>query len=292
MATAPKTIVLIGAPGSGKGTQAPNIVREFVVHSLETFVVAPAELTRCTLRIAGLPFFFLATDTATLRLAICCVLLWRPARKLFVVFLLLPLPVTLMACRLLGDFFLLLLLLFPGCLPPQGKAAKAVMEAGKLVSDDIILGLIEENIHSPACAKGQILDGFPRTVGQAQALDALLARQNRAVANVIGINVPTGILLDRICGRLVHKASGRSYHVAFAPPKVPGKDDITGEPLIQRADDNEKTVSKRLQVFETETKPVKAYYQAKGLLREIDGDRPPASVYADIQAVLGAPTAL
>ena len=134
------------------------------------------------------------------------------------------------------------------------------MDAGGLVSDDIILGLIKERIALPDCANGFLLDGFPRTIAQAEGLDAMGVK----VDNVIEINVADEEIIKRIAGRRVHPQSGRTYHVKYNPPKVDGIDDITGEVLIHRDDDKEETVRKRLSVYHEQTKPLVAYYSATG----------------------------
>lgn len=143
---------------------------------------------------------------------------------------------------------------------PLGVEAKKVMDAGGLVSDDIILGLIEERITQPDCSNGFLLDGFPRTIAQAEGLDAMGIQ----IDNVIEINVADEEIVKRIVGRRVHPNSGRTYHVEYNPPKVEGIDDVTGEELIQRDDDKEETVRKRLSVYHEQTKPLVGYYSAKG----------------------------
>lgn len=140
---------------------------------------------------------------------------------------------------------------------PLGLEAKKVMDAGGLVSDDIIIGLVNERLKQPDCANGYMFDGFPRTIPQADALKAA----NVALDYVLEIDVPDSDIIERMSGRRVHVASGRTYHVKFNPPKVEGKDDVTGEPLIQRDDDNEDTVRKRLAVYHEQTEPLVAYYQ-------------------------------
>jgi adenylate kinase len=137
-----------------------------------------------------------------------------------------------------------------------GVAAKKVMDAGGLVSDDIIIGLVKERIAQPDCAKGFLFDGFPRTIPQADAM------KNAGVKLdvVLEIDVPDEAIIERMSGRLFHTASGRSYHVKFNPPKTPGVDDVTGEPLTQRDDDKEDTVRKRLAVYQSQTRPLVDYY--------------------------------
>lgn len=138
-----------------------------------------------------------------------------------------------------------------------GKQAKTVMDAGGLVSDDIIIGLVKERIQEPDCEKGFLFDGFPRTIPQADAMkDAGVA-----IDAVVDIDVPDGEIIKRMSGRRVHLASGRTYHIVFNPPKEKGKDDVTGEPLIQRDDDQEDTVRQRLQVYHDQTEPLIGYYK-------------------------------
>ena len=139
---------------------------------------------------------------------------------------------------------------------PMGVAAKKVMDSGALVSDDIIIGLVQERLAQPDCAKGFLFDGFPRTIPQADAMKSAGVKLDL----VLEIDVPDESIIERMSGRRVHPASGRTYHVKFNPPKVPGKDDVTGEPLIQRDDDKEETVRKRLEVYRAQTRPLVQYY--------------------------------
>jgi adenylate kinase len=139
---------------------------------------------------------------------------------------------------------------------PLGLAAKKVMDSGALVSDEIIIGLVKERLREPDCAKGYLFDGFPRTIPQAQAM----RDSGVAIDYVLEIDVPREPIVERMVGRRVHVASGRTYHVKFNPPNVPGKDDVTGEDLIQRDDDREETVVKRLDVYEAQTRPLVDYY--------------------------------
>src|SRR6266536_1328266 len=139
---------------------------------------------------------------------------------------------------------------------PLGLAAKKVMDAGGLVSDDIIVGLVNDRLREPDCRNGYLFDGFPRTIPQADALrDAGVT-----LDYVVEIVVPDAAIIERMSGRRVHAASGRTYHVKYNPPKVPDRDDVTGEPLIQREDDREETVKKRLSVYHAQTEPLIAYY--------------------------------
>lgn len=140
---------------------------------------------------------------------------------------------------------------------PIGLEVKQVMDSGALVSDDIIIALVKERILAPDCAKGFLLDGFPRTTAQADAL----REANIHVDHVIEIKVPDEEIVSRMSGRLVHSKSGRVYHKVHNPPQSPGKDDVTGEHLIQREDDLEETVRKRLKVYHQQTKPLVDYYQ-------------------------------
>jgi len=139
---------------------------------------------------------------------------------------------------------------------PMGKAAKQVMDKGELVSDEIIIGLVKERIAEDDCANGFLFDGFPRTIAQADAL----RDGDIQIDAVIEIDVDHNEIIKRMSGRRIHEPSGRSYHIVYNPPQVEGKDDETGEDLIQREDDQEETVKKRLDIYEEQTAPLKAYY--------------------------------
>lgn len=184
-------IILLGSPGSGKGTQAQFITQKYAIPQIST-----GDMLRAAVRDGS----------------------------------------------------------------PLGVEAKKVMDAGGLVSDDIILGLIKERIAQPDCVNGYLLDGFPRTIVQAQGLEAMGVE----IDHVIEINVADEAIVERIAGRRVHPQSGRTYHVQYQPPKVDGIDDVTGEVLIQRDDDKEETVRKRLCVYHEQTKPLVGYYSAPG----------------------------
>jgi len=184
-------IILLGSPGSGKGTQAQFITQKYDIPQIST-----GDMLRAAVR-AGTPL---------------------------------------------------------------GIEAKKVMDAGGLVSDDIILGLIKERIAQDDCTNGFLLDGFPRTIAQAEGLKAM----GIDISHVVEIAVDDEEIVKRMAGRRVHPVSGRSYHVIFNPPQVEGVDDVTGEPLIQRDDDKEETVRKRLEVYHNQTKPLVGYYSAAG----------------------------
>jgi len=184
-------IILLGSPGSGKGTQAQFITEKYKIPQIST-----GDMLRAAVR-AGTPL---------------------------------------------------------------GLAAKQVMDSGGLVSDDIILGLIKERIKQDDCAHGFLLDGFPRTIAQAEGLDGM----GVAIDTVIEIVVDDEEIVKRMAGRRVHMQSGRTYHVDFNPPKIQDSDDVTGEALIQRDDDKEETVRKRLSVYHQQTKPLVDYYSASG----------------------------
>jgi adenylate kinase len=139
---------------------------------------------------------------------------------------------------------------------PLGLQAKSVMESGGLVSDELIINLVKERIAQSDCAKGFLFDGFPRTIPQADAMKAAGVKLDY----VLEIDVPFDAIVERMSGRRSHPASGRTYHVKFNPPKVEGKDDVTGEPLVQRPDDQEATVLKRLEVYSAQTRPLVDYY--------------------------------
>ena len=139
---------------------------------------------------------------------------------------------------------------------PLGVQAKGVMESGGLVSDELIINLVKERIAQPDCANGFLFDGFPRTLPQAEAMKQAGVKLDY----VLEIDVPFDAIIERMSGRRSHPASGRTYHVKFNPPKAEGKDDLTGEPLVQRDDDKEETVRKRLQVYNDQTRPLVSYY--------------------------------
>ncbi len=139
---------------------------------------------------------------------------------------------------------------------PLGLAAKRVLDTGRLVSDDIVIGLVKERLKQPDCRNGYLFDGFPRTIPQAEAM----RKSGIDIDFVLEIDVDDDRIIERMSGRRMHSASGRTYHVKFNPPKVAGTDDVTGEALIQRDDDREETVRKRLQVYQQQTRPLVDYY--------------------------------
>jgi len=210
-------LIFLGPPGSGKGTQAQELKKKFVICHIST-----GDLLRASVAAGG----------------------------------------------------------------PLGQQLKAIMDAGKLVPDDYIIKLIQENLTKPECKDGFILDGFPRTVPQAEKLDEMLKKDNATLDSAIEFKIPDSVVITRLSGRLVHKASGRTYHKDFYPPKVPGKDDVTGEPLIQRDDDKEQTVKERLQVFHKETAPVVDYYRKQKVLVTIDANKEGDEVAAQIRSIL------
>mmetsp|Transcript_2697 Transcript_2697/g.4011 ORF Transcript_2697/g.4011 Transcript_2697/m.4011 type:complete len:314 (-) Transcript_2697:105-1046(-) len=179
-----------------------------------------------------------------------------------------------------------------------GKQAQAVMKAGGLVSDDIVVGIIRDRIQEPDCKFGFILDGFPRTVKQAKALDAMLAKEGACVTKVVELQVPDEVLEERICGRWIHKSSGRSYHIKYAPPKsmktgpdgkpIPEsmKDDVTGEPLMQRPDDTSSALVKRLNGYHGETVPILKHYQPGGVVRTVNANQGMDGVWVEVLKAL------
>mmetsp|Transcript_48303 Transcript_48303/g.121657 ORF Transcript_48303/g.121657 Transcript_48303/m.121657 type:complete len:249 (-) Transcript_48303:105-851(-) len=220
-----KILMLFGAPGAGKGTQAPKIVEELGTPQLST-----GDMLRDAV----------AAGTEI------------------------------------------------------GKQAKAVMDAGGLVSDEIVIGIIAERIQQPDCQPGFILDGFPRTVDQALALDKLLAESGNRVTAVLAFDIPSEVLEERVCGRWIHKASGRSYHVKFAPPKAmklqsDGKpdpatmlDDATGEALMQRGDDTAEALKSRLDSYYKKTLPILDHYRPSGIVQHVDANQPREIVWKDV----------
>mmetsp|Transcript_2726 Transcript_2726/g.3674 ORF Transcript_2726/g.3674 Transcript_2726/m.3674 type:complete len:337 (-) Transcript_2726:124-1134(-) len=183
-----------------------------------------------------------------------------------------------------------------------GKQAEAVMKAGGLVSDDIVVGIIRDRVQEDDCKFGFILDGFPRTLKQAKALDDMLATEGAAVTKVIELLVPDSVLEERICGRWVDKASGRSYHVKYAPPKTMKldattgkpiaatmKDDETGDELMQRKDDTAEALVKRLQGYHKETLPILTHYEPHGVVKTVNANQGMEGVWKEVLAALSRP---
>lgn len=210
-----KRLVLIGPPGSGKGTQSPMIKNSYCLCHLATGDMLRAAVANKT---------------------------------------------------------------------PLGLEAKKAMDAGALVSDDIVVGLIAEATKKPECRTGFVLDGFPRNVTQAEKLNEMLAKRGQSIDKVLSFTVPDAVLVERVTGRLVHPASGRSYHEKFSPPKVAGVDDLTGEPLVKRKDDNAETLKRRLAEFHAQTAPVVSFYGEKVV--HIKADKPQETVAEQVRSAL------
>lgn len=217
----PKSIrmVLIGPPGAGKGTQAPNLKEKFCACHLATGDMLRSQVAKKT---------------------------------------------------------------------ELGIEAKKIMDQGGLVSDDIMVNMIKSELDSnPECSQGFILDGFPRTIPQAEKLDLMLKEKSKPLESAIELKIDDELLISRITGRLVHPASGRSYHKIFNPPKEEMKDDLTGEPLVQRSDDNEDALTKRLVTYHKQTEPIVDYYKKTGIWKGIDASQNPKTVWSDILKCLG-----
>ena len=170
---------------------------------------------------------------------------------------------------------------------PLGQKAKGIMEAGQLVPDDLMVGLIEDRIGQPDCAKGFILDGFPRTTAQAKALDTMLAKLGRKLDRVIEMEVDEAALTERIVGRFTCAKCGTGYHDTFKRPKVEGVCDVCGsKEFTRRKDDNAETMKTRMAAYRAQTEPLLPYYRGKGILRKVDGMATMEEVYRQIRAVL------
>jgi adenylate kinase len=218
MAGAPLDIVLLGAPGSGKGTQAERIAPAFDLPHIST-----GDILRGAVK-AGTEL---------------------------------------------------------------GRTAKRFMDAGELVPDEVVIGIIRERLGEPDTATGFMLDGFPRTLEQATALDEMLAGAGRGLRFVLLIDVPEEELVQRLAGRRACRSCGRGYNVVFDPPRVEGVCDVCGGDLFQRDDDNEDTVRNRLAVYRRQTEPLVGYYRDKGILATVyGGGRTPDQVFADVEKLL------
>lgn len=163
-----------------------------------------------------------------------------------------------------------------------GKQAEAIMKSGGFVSDEICVQLVSDSLDKPECKNGFLLDGFPRTLVQAEKLDDLLEKREQKLDAVVEFLIEDELLVKRICGRMIHKPSGRSYHEEFHPPKVPMTDDVTGEPLIKRPDDNAEALKKRLEAYHTQTMPITSHYAKKGLYKAVDAAKPSDEVHSSL----------
>jgi adenylate kinase len=168
-----------------------------------------------------------------------------------------------------------------------GLQAKSFMDKGELVPDEVTIGIVRERLSKADCEKGFLLDGFPRTVAQAEALDSMLAELDKKIDFVINIDVDQSILMERLTGRRICKNCGATYHLVFNPPSQEGVCDRCGGELYQRADDNAETVQNRLEVNIQQTKPLLNFYEDKGYLRNINGQQDINKVFADIEELLG-----
>ncbi|MCH1626062.1 adenylate kinase [Fredinandcohnia quinoae] len=168
-----------------------------------------------------------------------------------------------------------------------GLKAKSFMDKGELVPDEVTIGIVRERLSKDDCENGFLLDGFPRTVPQAEALEQILSELDKLIDYVINIDVNQDILLERLTGRRICKSCGSTYHLVFNPPHEEGKCDKCGGELYQRADDNEETVGTRLEVNVKQSKPLLDFYEGKGYLRNINGQQDINKVFADIEELLG-----
>lgn len=170
---------------------------------------------------------------------------------------------------------------------PMGLEAKKYMDRGELVPDEVVIGIVRDRLQQPDTAKGFLLDGFPRTIPQAEALDAMLAEIGRSVGKVIAILVDDEALVKRLTGRRICRNCQAPFHVIFNPPKVDGVCDKCGGELYQRDDDTEATVRNRLEVYRKQTEPLIGYYDKQGIVARIDGDQAPEAVLEDIKEAIG-----
>ena len=170
---------------------------------------------------------------------------------------------------------------------PLGKVAKEFMDNGKLVTDEIIIGLMRERLAQPDCKNGFILDGFPRTLAQAKSLDVMLQEDMKTeITHIISLEVPDEYIVERITGRRTSPITGKIYHVKYNPPAVEGMAEDGKTPLVQRDDDKEETVKKRLEVFHEQADALKSYYKNTGKLFIVDGTKTPETVFAEIEEIL------
>lgn len=170
----------------------------------------------------------------------------------------------------------------------MGREAQKYMDSGQLVPDDVVIGIVRDRLAESDAAEGFILDGFPRTVSQAEALDVMLAEAGRKITHVVLIDVPAEELVQRVAGRRSCSTCGKIYNVTFDPPKVDGVCDLDGGKLVQRADDNEETVRNRIAVYERQTAPLIGYYTDKGVLQSaFGGGKGPDEVYEQVRKILG-----
>lgn len=164
----------------------------------------------------------------------------------------------------------------------NGLKAKAAMDSGALVTDDIVFGILKDGMKKPECKNGYIIDGLPRTLQQAERMKDT----GIAVDSVISFDVPDEVIVERTSGRWIHRASGRTYHEKFFPPKAHGVDDVSGEPLMQRPDDRKEVVVKRLEIYHKEVNPIKNFYRGLGVFHSINGNRKMEEVRASLTSIL------
>jgi adenylate kinase len=213
-----RNVVLLGAPGAGKGTQAERIVARFGLPHISTGDMLRAAVAQAT---------------------------------------------------------------------EMGLAAQTYMESGALVPNEVVIGVVRDRLAQPDAQQGVLLDGFPRTIEQAERLDAMLAEAGRSLSHVILLEVPEEELVERLAGRRLCKGCGKGYHVVFDPPKQEGVCDVCGSELYQRSDDNEETVRNRLEVYEGQTAPLVGYYQKQGVLKTAHGGgKMPDDVFAQVERLL------